>query len=109
MANIQKMLNCIALLLLFQLIRWFHFVEHKALVDKVGTRQKDERFLKKFGANLKKIRMAKGVSQEKFAFELGTTQSQIARIELGSINTSISYVAQIAKTLKVPVVALFDF
>lgn len=70
---------------------------------------KDEKFLKKFGANLKKVRKAKGISQEKLANDLGFSQPHIVKIELGYVNTSISHVSAIAKTLKVPVQSLFDF
>lgn len=70
---------------------------------------KDEKFLKKFGANLKKIRKSKGVSQENLANELGFSQPHIVKIELGQVNTSISHAHAMAKALKVPTQSLFDF
>lgn len=70
---------------------------------------RDEQFIKKFGANLKKVRKAKGISQEDLANELGFSQSHIVKIELGQVNTSISHVAAIAKILKIPPSELFQF
>jgi len=70
---------------------------------------KDEKFLKKFGANLKKIRKNKGISQEQLANELGFSQPHIVKIELGYVNTSISHAHAMAKALKVTTQSLFDF
>lgn len=70
---------------------------------------RDEKFIKKFGLRLKELRKAKGISQELLAGETGFEVSQIGRIERGEINTSISYVAAIAKALKVKPEELFQF
>lgn len=48
----------------------------------------------KFGRKLKKAREAKGLSQEQLALITEISQSQIARTELGQVNTSISHVAE---------------
>lgn len=70
---------------------------------------KDDKFVKKFGSHLKALRKTKGISQEKLALETGFEVSQISRIERGTINTSISHVAAIAKVLKVKPEELFRF
>lgn len=70
---------------------------------------KDEKFLKKFGLNLRAIRKAKQISQEELAGESGFELSQIGRIERGEVNTSISHVSAIAKALKVKPEELFQF
>ncbi|MEI9809106.1 MAG: helix-turn-helix transcriptional regulator [Bacteroidota bacterium] len=70
---------------------------------------RDNKFLLQFGANLKKIRKEKGISQEKLGNELNFSQTHIARIESGKTNTSISHVAAFAKALGIPVTALFEF
>jgi transcriptional regulator with XRE-family HTH domain len=70
---------------------------------------RDEKFIKKFGANLKKVRKAKGISQEQLANELGFSQPHIVKIELGQVNTSISHIAAIAKVLKIHASELFQF
>jgi transcriptional regulator with XRE-family HTH domain len=75
----------------------------------VKSYYRDEKFLKKFGSNLKRIRKEKGVSQEQLANDLGFSQPHIVKIESGQVNTSVSHAAAIAKSLKVPVVSLFDF
>lgn len=70
---------------------------------------RDEKFLKKFGAHLKKMRNEAGISQEQLANELGFSQPHIVKIESGQVNTSISHVAAIAKALKIPLSRIFDF
>lgn len=70
---------------------------------------KDEDFIKKFGKRLKQVREAKGFSQEQLSLLTEVSQSQIARTELGQVNTSISHVATYAKFLKVDAKELFDF
>ena len=70
---------------------------------------RNDKFLKQFGTNLKKIRLAKNMSQEDLAFDAELDLTQIGRIERGITNTSISLVLKIAKALKVPVKDLLDF
>ena len=70
---------------------------------------KDEDFIKKFGQKLKQTREGKGISQEQLSLLAEISQSQIARTELGQINTSISHVATYARCLKVDPMYLFDF
>jgi len=63
----------------------------------------------KFGRRLKKLREMKKVSQEQLAYLTDISQSQIARTELGQVNTSISHAAAYANALKIDVRELFDF
>lgn len=70
---------------------------------------KDEEFIKKFGQKLKQVRESKGLSQEQLSLLSEISQSQIARTELGQVNTSISHVSIYAKYLKVDPMDLFDF
>jgi transcriptional regulator with XRE-family HTH domain len=70
---------------------------------------KDEEFIKKFGQKLKQVREGKGLSQEQLSLLTEVSQSQIARTELGQVNTSISHVSTYAKFLKVDPMELFDF
>jgi len=69
---------------------------------------RDDKFLKKFGANLKKIRKEKGVSQEELANELGFSQPYLVKLEAGGVNCSISHVVAIAKRLKISVSTLVE-
>lgn len=88
------------LLLLFLILsRLFVFVKYL----------KDQEFINKFGKKLKKVREAKGLSQEQLALLTEISQSQIARTELGQINTSISHVSTYAKSLNINAMELFNF
>lgn len=70
---------------------------------------RDQKFINKFGQRLREIRKAKKISQERLALDTGFELSQIGRIERGTVNTSISHVAAIAKALKVKPEELFQF
>lgn len=70
---------------------------------------KDEEFIKKFGQKLKQVREGQGISQEQFSLLTDISQSQIARTELGQVNTSISHASTYAKFLKINPMELFDF
>ncbi|WP_218043823.1 helix-turn-helix domain-containing protein [Flavobacterium gawalongense] len=62
-----------------------------------------------FGKNLRLARLAKGFTQEQLANELGVEISQISRIERGVINTSVTTLYAISKTLKIDISQLFLF
>lgn len=71
--------------------------------------EKDISFLKNFGKKLKELREKKGFSQAQLAFEADLQISQISRIERGLINTTISNVKLLSKTLDIPLKDFFDF
>lgn len=70
---------------------------------------RDSRFIKAFGANLRKLRLQKGMSQEYLADEAGIPTNQVGRIERGEVNTSISTLNALAKALHVQPKDLLDF
>lgn len=70
---------------------------------------RDQEKLNRFGARLRHLRLAQGLTQEALAAEAGLEFSQIGRIERGIINTSLSTVFVLADTLHVDVRELFDF
>jgi len=70
---------------------------------------REEKAIKNFGKNLKRIRKLKNITQEQLAFSTGLELSQIGRIERGTINTSISNVFIIAKALNIKPYELWDF
>ncbi|WP_423803172.1 helix-turn-helix domain-containing protein [Paraflavisolibacter caeni] len=70
---------------------------------------RDDKTIKNFGKKLREIRLSKNVSQEQLALACGLEYSQINRIELGKVNTSISHVALLAKHLGVTPCDLFNF
>jgi transcriptional regulator with XRE-family HTH domain len=62
-----------------------------------------------FGKQLRLIRKSKGLSMEKLAALSSFEYSQISRIELGQINTSLDVVFKLAKALNIEPKVLFDF
>lgn len=65
--------------------------------------------VKALGKKIRDIRIKQNISQDQLAYEIGTTQKQISRIERGEINTSIAHVLAIAQVLGVHVKELWDF
>ena len=63
--------------------------------------------MKLFGKNVQKIRISKGYTQENLAEEANISQVQIARIESGKLNTSISTLVALSNALKVDVGEFF--
>ena len=62
-----------------------------------------------FGNRLRELRLSKGFTQEQLANELGVEISQISRIERGVINTSVTTLYAVSKTLNIDVSQLFIF
>lgn len=58
---------------------------------------------------MRKKRNEKEMSMEKLAHLCEMEYSQISRIELGQINTSINTVKKISDALKIEIKDLFDF
>ncbi len=69
----------------------------------------DKEAIIRFGKHLRKVRESKGFSMEKLAAISSFEYSQISRIELGQINTSLDTVFKLAKALDVNPKDLFDF
>lgn len=63
---------------------------------------------KKFGKHVKKLRLERGLSQEKLAYEADIDRTYIPSIEKGERNVSIVVIEKIAKALKVKISVLFD-
>ena len=70
---------------------------------------RNNKYLKAFGDNVRKIRKSKGMSQESLAYGSELNLSQVARIERGVVNPTICTVYLLAKALGVPPKDLFDF
>jgi len=64
---------------------------------------------KDFGHRLRTIRLERKMSQEKFAEFVGISVDFLSLIERGINAPSFETIDQIAKRLRVPVMALFDF
>ncbi len=64
---------------------------------------------KDFGKHIKKLREAKGYSQEQLAELVGLEYQTISRIETGYYFTSYENLQKIAKALNLTIKDLFDF
>jgi len=67
-----------------------------------------DKYLKKVGGNLRKIRKEKGYSMESLANETEMEYRQLGRIERGEINTSIISLLRICNTLNIEIKDLFE-
>jgi transcriptional regulator with XRE-family HTH domain len=56
---------------------------------------------------IKRIRVKRGISQERLAFDTGIDRSYMGGLERGAENPTIDLLDRIAKTLDVPLVELF--
>ena len=63
---------------------------------------------KLLGGRIREARTVRGLTIEALALELNLEYSQLSRIELGKINTSIFHVYQISKCLQAPLADLFN-
>lgn len=62
-----------------------------------------------FGANLKRIRMAKKLSREALAAQAGIESKQVYRIEVGESSPTIATVITIAIALNIHPKKMFEF
>jgi len=62
---------------------------------------------KRVGKKIREIRNKKGYTLESLANEANIDYTQLSRIELGKINTSIFQVYQIAIHLQTPILEIF--
>ncbi len=69
---------------------------------------RNEKVLRAVGMNIRKLREKSGFSQQEFADLCDMELSQINRIELGEINTSVSVLFIIAEVLKIKPSKLLD-
>ncbi|MEX0313168.1 MAG: helix-turn-helix domain-containing protein [Allomuricauda sp.] len=69
---------------------------------------RNQKVMSMFGQNVRSIRVKKSITQEQLAEDAGISQVQVARIESGKINTSISTVVALAKALDVEEGSFFN-
>ncbi len=63
----------------------------------------------KFGENVKKMRLKKGLSQEAFAHLADLDRTYIPSIEKGERNVSIVVIEKIAIALDIEIIKLFEW
>lgn len=61
----------------------------------------------RFGERIKKLRLSKGISQEKFAISIDMDRTYYASVEKGKRNISIVNIEKIAKGLDISLEELF--
>lgn len=64
--------------------------------------------LLRFGQRIRELREARGLSQEAFAGQCDLDRTYISGIERGKRNVALQNIGIIAKTLGVPISALFE-
>lgn len=67
-----------------------------------------EELILRVGKRVREIRLSKGLTLERVAFDAGIDYSQLSRIELGKINTSIYQIYIVSKSLDVPMPELLN-
>jgi transcriptional regulator with XRE-family HTH domain len=59
------------------------------------------------GLNVRRIRVAKGVSQERLAYDSGVDRSYLGGMERGEKNPTVDILDRLADTLGIPISELF--
>jgi transcriptional regulator with XRE-family HTH domain len=62
--------------------------------------------LQQIGINIRRIRDEMGISRAQLAYEIGTSEKHLSRVETGEVNSGILSLIRIAKGLNVPLVEL---
>jgi len=70
------------------------------------AKNRDDKFLKKLGANVKKLRQARELTTREFADLADIAYNQVWRIENGKHDPSIGTILAIARALEVPLAEL---
>ena len=74
----------------------------------LGNQVRNTDVLIRFGKRLKQLREGKNMSQHQLALHCGIEHSQISRIELGKINTTVSTIFLIADNLGIDAADLMN-
>lgn len=69
----------------------------------------DTEFLRLLGQRISAIRREQQLTKVQLAFEIGTSESSIRRIEKGQINIGINKLRKIAKALDTSISQLLEF
>lgn len=69
----------------------------------------EETFIINLGIHIRQLREKKGLSQQSLADDCNIDKSQIARLEVGKLNTGVKTLLKIANALDVEPKELLDF
>lgn len=70
--------------------------------------EKDRKFLKKIGDNIRKYRIQKDISQEELAYSAGLDRTYISGIERGERNISVITLKKITDVLKIETIKILN-
>ncbi len=70
--------------------------------------EKDRKFLKKIGENIRKYRIQKDISQEELAYQAELDRTYISGIERGERNISVITIKKISEALKMEIAGLIN-
>ncbi|MGN6400965.1 MAG: helix-turn-helix domain-containing protein [Flavisolibacter sp.] len=68
----------------------------------------EQQLLRKLGLRIKQLRTEKGLSQNKFGFEIEMEKSNVSRMESGKFNLRIGTLFRVAKALEISLPELID-
>lgn len=68
----------------------------------------EDKYLKKLGARIRKVRISKGYSQDRLYLEAGFSRGTMSKIENGLVNPQILTLKRIAETIGVSLKTLID-
>jgi transcriptional regulator with XRE-family HTH domain len=71
-------------------------------------RREKQQWLKAFGAHIKKMRTAKGISEAEFARLLFIDQPNLTRLEKGRTNPSVYLIKRICDVLEISMAKFFS-
>lgn len=57
--------------------------------------------LQQIGINIRRIRTQKGISRAQLAYEIGSSEKHLSRIELGEVNSGIMTYLKIVRILSI--------
>ncbi len=69
---------------------------------------KEEKYFKKLGVKIKKLREAKGLDQKAFSFDCEIGRTQLYMIENGKTNPRLGTLLKIANALEISLAKLVD-
>lgn len=78
-------------------------------MSSIKLRQYMKTIDKQFGEKVRKLRLARNLSQEELAFKTGVHRTYLGSIERGERNPSLKNITAIAKALNVTLAQLFSF
>ena len=68
-----------------------------------------QKYREALGAQIKKMRQKKGITQAELARLTDKERSHINRLEKGGVNPTVDYLKMVADALEIPVRKFFDF